>query len=70
MVKLTEELRQAVDKNNGLVQIRDERTNNVYYLVPAAEYQKLKALVEAEDIDPSFFEFEDEDFDPRATNHS
>jgi hypothetical protein len=66
---LPEELRQAVSQGNAPVELQDRQTNRLYYLISADQYEKVKQLVEAEEIDPSFFEFDDEDFDPRAPNH-
>ena len=61
---LPEELRQAVSQSHAPVELQDGQTNRLYYLISADQYEKMKQLVEAEEIDPSFFEFEDKDFDP------
>ena len=66
---LPNELRQAVSQSNAPVELEDSDTNRLYYLISADQYEKLKCVLEAEEIDPSFFEFEDEDFDSRAVNH-
>jgi hypothetical protein len=70
-MKLTfpEELRKAVSQSNAPVELQDWESNRLYYLISADQYGRLKRLLEAEDIDPSFFEFEDEDFDSRAVNN-
>jgi hypothetical protein len=65
----TNELRQAVSQSNAPVELQDSDSDRLYYLISADQYEKLKRVLEAEEIDPSFFEFEDEDFDSRAANH-
>ena len=66
---LPEELRQILSQSDAPVELEDGETRRRYYLVPADQCVKMKRLSEAEEIDPSFFEFEDEDFDPREADH-
>jgi hypothetical protein len=66
---LTTEQRHAVAQASGPVEIRDEQSQGRYYLVAADEFERMRALLDAEDIDPSFFEFDDEDSDPGTANN-
>lgn len=66
---LPDELRQIISQSQTPVELEDGQTQRLYYLLSADQYTKMKQLSEAEEIDPSFFEFEDEDFDPRSSNH-
>jgi hypothetical protein len=68
-LNLPDEMRQAVLHGSGPLQLEDKETNRLYYLIPADQYEKLKRFLDAEEIDPSFFEFEDEDYDSRTANH-
>jgi hypothetical protein len=68
ILTLTMKQRQAVAQTAGPVEIRDEQSQPLYYLVPADEFQRMKAFLEAEEIDPSFFEFDDEDSDSRTAD--
>ncbi|HWB13590.1 MAG TPA: hypothetical protein VG826_30475 [Pirellulales bacterium] len=66
--QLTEEQRQAVLAGKP-VEIHDG--DHVFYLISKAEYEATRAALDAEDIDPSFFEFDDgEDSNPSAQDHS
>lgn len=66
---LPAELRQFVSGSNDPVQLQDAETQRLYYLIPSDQYEKMKRFLDAEEIDPSFFEFDDEDFDSRAANN-
>ncbi len=59
VLTLTTEQRQAVAQASGPVEVRDEQSQRVYYLIAADEFKRMKAFLEAEDVDPSFFEFDD-----------
>jgi hypothetical protein len=58
---LSEEQRQAIQQIGGLpLEIDDQQTNQVYFLISADQYQKARRILEGiEDIDPSFYEVED-----------
>jgi len=58
---LSEEQRQAIRQTGGLpLEIDDEQTNQVFFLVSADQYQKARRVLEdVEEIDPSFYEVED-----------
>jgi hypothetical protein len=67
-LNLPDEVRQAVLQSDVPVELQDGESSRLYYLISAAQYEKLRRILEAEEIDPSFFEFEDEDFDSRTIN--
>lgn len=56
-LSLPPELRQAVSESGVPVELHDDATNRDFYLVPAAQYEKLKRFVESGQIDPSLYEF-------------
>lgn len=63
---LSEEQRQAALAGIP-VELRDG--DHVFYLISKAEYEAARAALDAEEIEPSFFEFDDdEDPDPAAQN--
>ncbi|HUY33034.1 MAG TPA: hypothetical protein VMV69_09650 [Pirellulales bacterium] len=55
---LSEEQRQAVSAGTP-VEVRDG--SQVFYLISKEEYERVRAFLEAEEIDPSFFEFDDDE---------
>ena len=55
---LPDELRQAIEENGPPVEVSDEQTNRVFYLISAEQYEILRRLLEPEAFDPSFFEAE------------
>ena len=58
MVQLTTEQREAVTR--GLpVEVSDGMRS--YYLITQPQYDQLRALLDAEEVDPSFCEFETAD---------
>jgi hypothetical protein len=60
MTILTPELRQEIEKaGEQPVRITDPETRNQYVLVKADVYDKMRAFMEAEQIDPSFYEYGD-----------
>lgn len=61
IARLSDEQRQAVLAGTPL-EIRDG--GQVFYLISKAEYEAARAVLDAEEIEPSFFEFEDDE-DPR-----
>ncbi len=64
---ITTELRQAIEQaGDGPVRIEDPATHTAYVLVRAEVYDRMRAPVETEEIDPSFFEIED--FEPAREN--
>ena len=58
---LCEEQRQAIQQVGGLpLEIADQQTNQVFFLISAEQYQKARQILEGvEEIDPSFYEVED-----------
>jgi hypothetical protein len=60
-VSLSDEQRQAIQQIGGLpLEIDDQQTNQVFFLISADQYQKARRILEGcEDIDPSFYEVED-----------
>ncbi len=58
---LSEEQRQAIQQVGGLpLEIDDQQTNQVFFLISADQYQKARRILEGlEEIDPSFYEVED-----------
>lgn len=58
MVQLTTEQREAI--THGVpVEVSDGRRS--YYLITQQQYDQLQAFLAAEEVDPSFFEFETAD---------
>ena len=55
---LNDEQRQAVLAGTPL-EIRDG--DQVFYLISKAEYEAARAVFDANEIEPSFFEFDDEE---------
>jgi hypothetical protein len=50
---LTEELRQALSaEHGGAVQIVDQQTNRVYYLIPAEQFETYRAMVDTDEFQP------------------
>jgi hypothetical protein len=63
---LSEEQRRAVLAGTP-VEVRDG--DHVFYLISKAEYEAARAALDADEIEPSFFEFDDDqDPDPSAQN--
>ncbi|HQU47060.1 MAG TPA: hypothetical protein PK867_29925 [Pirellulales bacterium] len=60
IAQLSEEQRQALQEGTP-VEVRDGEA--IFYLISKAEYETARAALDAEEIDPSFFEFDD-DQDP------
>ncbi len=58
---LSEEQRQAIQQIGGLpLEIDDQQTNQVFFLISADQYQKARRVLEGiEDIDRSLYEVED-----------
>lgn len=58
---LSEEQRQAIQQVGGLpLEIADQQTNQIFFLISAEQYQKARRILEGvEEIDPSFYEIED-----------
>lgn len=56
--QLSEEQRQALQAG-ATVEIRDG--DQVFYLISKAEYEAARAALDAEEIEPSFFEFDDDE---------
>jgi hypothetical protein len=60
---LTTELRRAIEQaGNKPVRIEDPHMHAAYVPLKADVHEQMRALVEAEEIDPSFFEIDD--FEP------
>ena len=52
---LSEELREALAASAPPIEVRDDKTNRVFYLISAEQYEKAREAFEPhEDIDPSF----------------
>lgn len=61
-VILTQEQRQAILESGGAaVEVADGDVRCI--LIAADKFARMQQLIEAEEIDPSFYEFDDEDFD-------
>ncbi len=58
MVQLTPEQREAIT-HGAPVEVSDGARS--YYLITQHQYDQLQALLRAEEVDPSFFEFETAD---------
>ena len=58
MVQLTAEQREAITQGAPL-EVSDGARS--YYLITQHQYDLLRALLDAEEVDPSFFEFEPAD---------
>jgi hypothetical protein len=58
---LSDEQRQAIQQPGGLpLEIGDQQTQEVFYLISAEQYRKARGILEGvEEIDPSFYEVED-----------
>jgi hypothetical protein len=58
---LSDEQRQAIQQIGGLpLEIADPQTNQVFFLISADQYQRVRRILEGvEEIDPSFYEIED-----------
>ena len=56
---LPDELRQAIEENGPPVEVSDEQTKRVFYLISAEQYELLRRLLEPEAFDPSLFEADD-----------
>lgn len=58
---LSDEQRQAIQQIGGLpLEIADQQTNQVFFLISAEQYQRARPILEGvEDIDPSFYEVDD-----------
>jgi hypothetical protein len=63
IAQLTDEQRSAVLAGTPL-EIRDG--DQVFYLISKAEYEATRAALDAEEIEPSFFEFDDDE-DPNPS---
>jgi hypothetical protein len=63
MIIVSPEQRQAIDEaGDRPVPIVDPETHQTYLIISAEAYDRLRAALEAEEIDPSFFEIDD--FEP------
>jgi hypothetical protein len=59
---ITTELRQAIERaGDDPVRIEDPDTHTAYVLVKAEVFERMQSLAEVEEIDPSFFEFDDDE---------
>ena len=58
---LSDEQRQAIRQIAGLpLEVDDRQSNQVYFLISAEQYRRARPFLEGvEEIDPSFFEFDD-----------
>ncbi len=69
MIAITPEQRQAIEQVDGApVRLEDPETRREYVVLRADVYDRMRHLLLAEEIDPSFFEiddFEPIDEDPR-----
>jgi hypothetical protein len=66
MATLTPEQRNAVERaGEQPVRIEDPETRTEYVILKADVYEKMRAAMETEQIDPSFYEYGD--FNPAKT---
>jgi hypothetical protein len=57
---LSDEQRQALGEAGPPIEVRDGKTDEVFYLISAEEYQEVRQILkDAERVDPSYFEFTD-----------
>lgn len=63
IAQLSEEQRQALQAGTP-VEIRDG--DRIFYLISKVEYEAARAALDAEEIEPSFFEFDDDE-DPHPS---
>lgn len=64
IAQLSEEQRLALLRGTPL-EVRDG--DDVFYLISKAEYEAARAALETEDVEPSYFEFDDDEgSDPSA----
>ncbi len=61
MIELADKQRRAVDGSGEPVCIRDPKANRDYVLMPREAYERLRRLLDAEVVGPSFYEFEEAD---------
>jgi len=60
MTILTLEQRQAIAQAGGNpLRVEDPETHQVYVIVKAEVFERLRTVLEDEEIDPSFFEIDD-----------
>ena len=59
MIELTERQHQEVAATKDPVRILDRTTNSEYVLVRAEVFERMRKALEAERVDPSFYELED-----------
>jgi hypothetical protein len=53
ILHLTDDQRQAIEESGGRpLPLFDVKTNSSYVLIPAEQYEKVRALLEEEDFDP------------------
>lgn len=65
MIPLTPELRQAIeDAGDEPVRIEDPQTTVAYVVLKLEVYEQMRASMNPEEIDPSFFEIGD--FEPAS----
>jgi hypothetical protein len=58
-IELTPEQRQAVQRADRPIRILDPDSRREYVLLRADLYERMRQVVEAEVVDPSFYEFEE-----------
>jgi hypothetical protein len=59
MIELTERQRQEIATSKQPVRIHDRQSNRDYVLVRAEIFERMRQALEAEKVDPSFYEFEE-----------
>ena len=59
---ISPELKQALERSNGQPVRIEDPENDAAYVVKADAYARMQAVLEEDEIDPSFFEIED--FEP------
>ncbi len=61
-IELSEELRREVERAGQVpVRLVDPQTKEEFVVLRADIYQRLRRLLDAERIDPSFYEFEEKE---------
>ena len=56
-LSLPDQLRRAATQ--APVEVQDEKTDDRFYLMSRGEWERIQRLLEAEEIDPSFYEATD-----------
>jgi hypothetical protein len=58
-IELTDEQARALENGEKPPRVVNPRTKETYFLVQAQLYEKMRQILEVEEIDPSLYEFEE-----------